>query len=116
MLSCRHETWERELLRQLASKYVWWKSLNEALRTPERIAAQVMNIGDYDDVQRLAKGFGDDYLRHVLANIEAGQLNARSWTYWHYRLGMAKPGEVPPLPTRVRSGPTEDTERKRPHA
>jgi len=91
---------ERELLRQLASKYVWWKSPDEALRTPERIAAQVMNIGDYEDVQRLVKRLGDDYLRRVLANAEAGQLNERSWTYWHYRLGMAQPGKVPPLPKR----------------
>lgn len=91
---------QRELLRQLASKYVWWKSQDEAVRWPERIAAHVMNIGDYDDVQRLVESFGDGYLRGVLANIEAGQLNERSWHYWHYRLGMAKPGEVPPLPKR----------------
>ena len=91
---------ERELLRQLASKYVWWKTPDEALRMPDRIAAQVMNIGDYDDVLRLADVMGDDYLRHVLANAEAGQLNERSWHYWHYRLGMAKPGKVPPLPKR----------------
>jgi hypothetical protein len=91
---------QRELLRQLASKYVWWKSQDEAVRWPERIAAHVMNIGDYDDVQRLVESFGDGYLRGVLANIEAGQLNERSWHYGHYRLGMAKPGEVPPLPKR----------------
>jgi hypothetical protein len=59
-----------------------------------------MNIGDYDDVQQLVEGFGNHYLRQVLASVEAGQLNERSWHYWHYRLGMAKPGEVPPLPKR----------------
>lgn len=88
---------ERELLRRLASKYVWWKSAEDLLRAPERIAVQVMNIGDYDDVQRLANAMGDDYLRAVLANAEPGQLNERSWTYWHYRLGLARPGKVPPL-------------------
>ncbi len=91
---------ERNLLRQLASKYVWWKSAEISLRTPERIAAQVMNIGDYEDVQRLADALGDDYLRHVLANAEPGQLNGRSWAYWHYRLGLARPEKVPPLPKR----------------
>lgn len=91
---------ERELLRQLASKYIWWKSDDEALRWPARIAAQVMDIGDYDDTRRLSKVLGDDYLRHVLANAEAGQLNERSWTYWHYRLSMALPGKVPPPPKR----------------
>ena len=91
---------EQALLRQLASKYIWWKSRDEALRWPARIAAQVMNIGDYADTRRLSKVLGDDYLRGVLSNAEAGQLNAKSWTYWHYRLGMAQPGHVPPLPRR----------------
>jgi len=35
--------------------------------------AQVMNIGDYDDVQLLAAQAGDDYLRTVLAGAEIGQ-------------------------------------------
>jgi hypothetical protein len=91
---------ERQILRQLASKYIWWKSPEEALRYPQRIAAQVMDIGDYDDVQRLANAFGDDYLRRIIAKAEAGQLNERSWTYWHYRLVLAKPGKVPPMPKR----------------
>ena len=30
-------------LKELARKYVWWKSPDEALRTPQRIIAQVMN-------------------------------------------------------------------------
>lgn len=88
------------LLKYLAGKYVWWKSPEEAARMPERVAAQVMNLGDYEDVQTLAKQVGDDYLRNVLRNAEIGQFNARSWTYWHYRLGMAKPGQVPPMPKR----------------
>jgi hypothetical protein len=91
---------EKVLLRRLAGKYIWWKSEDDALRDPQRVAAQVMDIGDYDDVQRLAKGLGDDYLRQVVANAEPGQLNERSWAYWHYRLGLAKPGKVPPLPKR----------------
>jgi hypothetical protein len=47
------------------------------MRWPERVAAQVMNIGDYDDVQQLVEGFGNHYLRQVLASVEAGQLNER---------------------------------------
>jgi hypothetical protein len=27
--------------------------------------------------------------------------DARSWHYWHYRLGLAEPDKVPPLPSRV---------------
>jgi hypothetical protein len=67
---------------------------------PARVIAQVMDIGDYDDVQALVLQVGDEVLREVLRHAEAGQFNERSWTYWHYRLGLAGVDEVPPLPLR----------------
>ncbi len=67
---------------------------------PQRVIAQVMNIGDYTDVQLLASQVGDDVLRQVLAHAQAGQFNERSWTYWHYRLGLASVDHVPALPVR----------------
>jgi hypothetical protein len=91
---------DEQLLRELARKYIWWKSPEEAVRTPQRIIAQVMNLGDYQDVQLLAKQVGDEPLRQAIGHAEAGQFNERSWHYWHYRLGLADLGEVPPLPPR----------------
>jgi len=90
----------RELLKRLASKYIWWKTSDEAVAMPERVIAQVMNIGDFADVQLLANQVGNDVLREVLAHAQAGQFNERSWAYWHYRLGMAEVGQVPALPVR----------------
>ncbi len=91
---------DQAALKHFAEKYIWWKTPDEASAMPERIVAQVMNIGDYDDVQQLAVQVGDDYLRAVLTHAEIGQFNAKSWHYWHYRLGLAKLGQVPPLPER----------------
>ena len=88
------------VLRRLAKKYVWWKTPEEAVRTPERVILQVMDIADYRDVQELANALGDAELRQALSRAEAGQLSPRSWAYWHYRLGLAKPGAVPPMPVR----------------
>jgi hypothetical protein len=90
----------KKLLKMLAGKYVWWKTPDEAVATPERVIAQVMNIGDYADVQALAVTVGDAALRDVLSHAEAGQFNARSWAYWHYRLGLAAVDHVPDLPVR----------------
>jgi len=92
----------RACLRKLAACYVWWKTPEEAMLYPDRVAAQVMNLGDWDDVIALAEVIGDDYLRKVLINSEAGQFNLRSWHYWHYRLGVAEFGRipVPPMPVR----------------
>lgn len=91
---------DQEFLKTLASKYVWWKTPDEAVSTPQRLIAQVMNIGDYADVQTLATQAGDDVLRDVLSHAEAGQFDERSWAYWHYRLGLASVDLVPALPVR----------------
>jgi len=88
------------LLRRLATKYIWWKQPDEAASQPERVIAQTMNLGDYDDLQILSEQVGDDYLRQVVQHAEIGQFNERSWTYWHYRLGLAEPDMVPAMPRR----------------
>jgi len=87
-------------LARLAKRYVWWKTPEEALENPEQIMAQVMNLGDWDDACRLVHCVGKDALRRVIREAEAGMFNARSWHFWHYRLGLAEFGCVPPLPTR----------------
>ena len=89
-----------DVLKSLARKYVWWKTPDEACAMPERVIAQVMNLGDFEDVQLLASHVGDDVLRDVLVHAQAGQFNERSWHYWHYRLGLAEVGHVPALPVR----------------
>jgi hypothetical protein len=88
------------LLKRLAAKYIWWKTPDEAVLTPERVAAQVMDLGDYEDVQQLLETFGEAYLRRVLQKAEAGMFSSKSWAYWHYRLGVSEIGEVPALPQR----------------
>ena len=90
-----------ELLKELARKYVWWQTPDEAVHNPQRIIAQVMNLGDYNDVLRLTDALGDTVLRDTLTHAEAGQFNERSWHYWHYRLGLAELGDVPQLPART---------------
>lgn len=65
----------------------------------ELLVCQVMNLGDYEDVQILAKHVGDAALRDALTHAEAGQFNERSWAYWHYRLGLTDLDHVPPMPT-----------------
>jgi hypothetical protein len=89
-----------QALKPLATKYIWWQTPDEAVAMPQRLMAQVMNIGDYADVQNLADQVGDDVLRDVIVNAQAGQFGERSWAYWHFRLGLASVGQVPPLPLR----------------
>jgi hypothetical protein len=90
-----------DALKNLASKYVWWKTPDAAMAMPERVIAQVMNIGDYDDVQTLTHQVPNIVLCNVLTHAQAGQFGPRSWAYWHYRLGLVSVDHVPPLPTRT---------------
>jgi hypothetical protein len=88
------------LLRLLASKYVWWKTPDESLRFPQRVIAQVMNIGDYNDVQAMVRDQTELALTQTLLAAEAGQFSPKSWSYWHYRLGLCQIDKVPALPSR----------------
>jgi hypothetical protein len=88
------------LLKYLASKYVWWKTADDAFRFPGRIIAQVMELGDYDDVLVLIEEFSKSELIQVLSTAEAGLFSPKSWSFWHYKLGLSEVGAVPPLPVR----------------
>jgi len=89
------------LLRAMARKYVWWLSPAEALERPGLVVTQVMEMGDYDDVLRVEAALGRGALVEALRRAEPGRLSARSWTYWHHRLGLAPSGRVPPPPERA---------------
>ena len=89
------------LLREMARKYVWWLSPEEAASRADLVVTQVMELGDYEDACRLESALGREVFAGALRRAEAGRLSERSWTYWHYRLGLAAPGRVPPLPVRT---------------
>ena len=49
-------------LKVYSRKYIWWKSPDDAISCPQRVIAQVMNIGDYEDVQKLLSKVTKDRL------------------------------------------------------
>ena len=69
------------VLSRLAAKYIWWQPASATLRQPQRIAAQVMEMGDWDDVILLSEAQGEDFLRNALLHAEPVQLSERSWHY-----------------------------------
>lgn len=86
------------VLEALSKKYLWWESDGF---TEDRLIAQVMNIGDFNDMQAVEKELGAERLREVLDHAEAGWFSPRSWSFWHYRLGATEIGnDVPPMRTR----------------
>jgi len=88
-------------LRRMARRYVWWLPPADALKRPHLVPSQVMELGDYDDVVRMESVLGRDALAAALREAEPGRFSVPSWTFWHYRLGLARPGRVPRLPKRA---------------
>ena len=91
---------EPKLARALARKYLWWLDPDEAVRQPDRLVAQVMNMGTFEDARTVEGQLGEAFLRGVLERAAPGWFDERPWTFWHYRLGLAKPGRVPDPPRR----------------
>ncbi|MBV1707851.1 MAG: hypothetical protein KGQ37_11665 [Hyphomicrobiales bacterium] len=92
---------DQSLLLRLAGTYIWWKTPSDAVAYPERLLAQVMDMGSWDDVEALEAAMGDDGLRAILRHSGAGWFSEKSWAYWHYRLGLAS-AERPPPPLVAR--------------
>jgi len=89
-------------LERLTPKYLWWEPVSDRGFEEDRILAQIMNIGDFFDMQEVEKEVGKERLRQVIAKAQPGWFNPRSWHFWHYRLGITNIGDdVPPLKTRT---------------
>ncbi|MDR1580100.1 MAG: hypothetical protein LBS35_07065 [Synergistaceae bacterium] len=84
-------------LSRAAQRYIWWETTDGSMVYPQRILAQVMNLGTWNDMCRLVELFTPRELQDVLDKAEIGQFNERSWHFWHNRLT----GNVPPMPQRV---------------
>lgn len=74
-------------------RLIWWT--DAASVSPERLAAQVMVLGTWDDIGEARRRFGDGIFAKVLADPPRGLFDAKSWTFWHKKTGLVP---VPPLP------------------
>ncbi len=89
-----------ELIAELASKYIWWAPIGDAPPTPERIIAQVMDIGGYDDIRRMETTLGFERLADVMLAAAPGWISPRSWSFWRGRLGRETRQAIPEEPPR----------------
>ena len=89
-----------ELIAELGRKYIWWEPTGDAAHSPDRIIAQVMNIGTYDDIRRLENALGFARLAAVMRGAAPGWFSPRSWGFWRGRLARETSVDIPTEPPR----------------
>ena len=86
-----------QALSHIAERLMWWQPAAVSLQQTSRLIAQVMVLGNWDDVQTTRRVFGNDALQEVLRETPPGIFDLRSWNYWHHVFRLLP---VPPLPQR----------------
>lgn len=82
------------------ARYVWWEKPDYVVENnPLRVVAAAMN--DANDLRSFLEvdGLDSRLLKLALSNAQAGWFNAKSWSFWHYRL-FGVNATIPPLPKR----------------
>lgn len=94
---------QRSFLSRL-TYYIWWQSAEKSLDRPERLIAQIMDIGDWVDECDLEDMFSVEVLRNILAHAEQGWFRPKSWSFWNYQLKVVPFDAAPPeIPQRTLS-------------
>lgn len=83
------------LIEQLGQKYFWWQPADGGTFSEDRIIAQVMNLGTYDDILLLESMLGRPRLTEVMLHAEPGWISDRSWEFWRGRLSLATGAVIP---------------------
>jgi hypothetical protein len=74
---------------------VWWKTPEDVVAREEDFLCRVMTLGTWDDARTIEDIYGRARLRAALAHAPPGVFDARSWHYWHHRLGAGSVGDLP---------------------
>jgi hypothetical protein len=88
-----------DLLRAFTTRYIWWR--DDHPPSEDRIIAQVMNMGTYDDIRRLEAVCTSSELQQLMLRAQPGWISARSWDFWRGRLrARGVDGQIPEKPPR----------------
>jgi hypothetical protein len=77
------------LISDLGRKYIWWQPIGDVPHSEERIIAQVMNLGTFDEICHLEHTLGRERLAQVMLQAAPGWFSDRSWEFWRGRLSLA---------------------------
>ncbi|WP_375452350.1 hypothetical protein [uncultured Devosia sp.] len=79
----------------MASRYLWWKPVEQSGFSRLRKIAQIMHLGSYEEIRHLELLLGEDSLAQVMVKSEAGWFDDRSWDFWRGRLSLSANRSIP---------------------
>jgi hypothetical protein len=85
---------------ELGRKYLSWEPVGDQPHSEDRIIAQTMNLGTYDDILLLEQTVGQARLAEVMLRAQPGWISDRSWKFWRGRLSSATEAAIPDKPPR----------------
>jgi hypothetical protein len=84
-----------ETIAGFGRKYLWWQPVGGQPHSEDRIIAQTMNLGTYDDILLLEHTVGKARLVEIMLRAEPGWFNNRSWEFWRGRLSFSTGAVIP---------------------
>jgi len=85
----------QDMIAEFGRKYLWWEPVGDRAHSEDRIIAQTMNLGTYDDILLLEQMVGRPRLVEIMLHAEPGWINDRSWEFWRGRLSFATGATIP---------------------
>jgi hypothetical protein len=79
----------RGVIAEFSRKYLWWEPIGDGPHSDDRILAQTMNLGTFDDIVLLEQTIGQARLVDLMKRAEPGWLSDRSWEFWRGRLSFS---------------------------
>jgi hypothetical protein len=90
----------RQAIAQFGKKYLWWAPVGDQPHSTERIIAQTMNLGTWDDILLLEETVTPSRLVEIMLQAQPGWFSERSWEFWRGRLSYATAAAIPEQPPR----------------
>jgi hypothetical protein len=84
-----------DIIAGFGRKYLWWQPVDGQPHSEDRIVAQTMNLGTYDDIILMEQTVGRARLVEIMLRAEPGWINDRSWEFWRGRLSFATGAVIP---------------------
>lgn len=94
MNSCPTGTANAAAAEALAARYVWWQPVTETLAERRKLLCAIMRLGTAADYVVARDLFGEAAFAEALRAAGPGDLDERSWYFWHRHFGR-EPGRYP---------------------